>query len=103
MICFKIVFFIEFLSFKPNLKKKKTNLKKMGRLKPQSLRELVIEHSKNGKSNSETFSIIASKVSQRTISRWTKTFREKRNSENFTWPLKFGIESLEQNQSKEIG
>ncbi|RNA26153.1 hypothetical protein BpHYR1_015397 [Brachionus plicatilis] len=43
------------------------------------MRELVIEHYKNGKANSEIFSIMASKVSKRTISRWTKAFRENGN------------------------
>ncbi|RNA01809.1 hypothetical protein BpHYR1_002414 [Brachionus plicatilis] len=48
----------------------------MGKPKPNALRELVIEHFKNGKSNQEITEILAFKVSERTVSRWTKEFRD---------------------------
>ena len=48
----------------------------MGRPKQQAFRDLVIEQHKNGKANNEIFQMICWNVSEWTVSRWIKNFKD---------------------------
>lgn len=54
----------------------------MGKPSSNDLRALAIEHHKAGKSNREIFDIFLGKVSERTIRRWTKEFKDSGKIQN---------------------